>query len=209
MIIYGYLRVSSTHQRDDMYVIYLRELGIKTQNIYIDRINGNASDRPNYMKMMNQLKPGDLLYILSLDQLGLTLDDIQNQWSILIKDIGIDISVIDMPLLDTRQYKDMLNSFVIDLIPQVLSFAAHYKTEYNRMRQAQGIAAARARGVHLGRPVMQMPEDFEEVVQEWLEGEISTSEAITRCGKSESTFYRRARELVKLHGQTKQPLKAK
>ena len=154
MTTYGYVRVSSTDQNEDRQMIALHELGVEDQNIFMDKQSGKDIEHPQYKLMVEKLQPGDLLYVLSIDRLGRNYDEIQRQWRILTKDIGIDICVIDMPLLDTRKCKDLLGTFVADLVLQVLSFAAHNERENIRKRQAQGIAAARARGVHLGRPVI-------------------------------------------------------
>ncbi|MBR6862580.1 MAG: recombinase family protein [Acidaminococcaceae bacterium] len=199
MTIYGYVRVSSTDQNEDRQMIELHELGVEDCNIFMDKQSGKDFERPQYKLLVEQLRPGDLLYVLSIDRLGRNYDEIQRQWRVLTKDIGIDICVIDMPLLDTRKCKDLLGTFVADLVLQVLSFAAHNERDNIRKRQAQGIAAARARGVHLGRPVLPVPDNFEAIVKEWEAGKISLSEARKRLGMTETTFYRRRREYRLLH----------
>ena len=195
MAIYGYVRVSSTDQNEDRQMIELHKLGVEDRNIFMDKQSGKDFERPQYKLLVEQLCPGDLLYVLSIDRLGRNYDEIQRQWRILTKDIGIDICVIDMPLLDTRKCKDLLGTFVADLVLQVLSFAAHNERDNIRKRQAQGIAAARARGVHLGRPAIPAPEGFDTIVRDWEQGRITTKEAIQMCNMSEGTFYRRRREL--------------
>lgn len=193
--VYGYVRVSSTDQNEDRQMIALAELNVPPAHIFMDKQSGKDFDRPQYKKMVKQLRRGDLLYVLSIDRLGRNYDEIQNQWRILTKEIGIDVCVIDMPLLDTRQSKDLLGTFVADLVLQVLSFAAHNERDNIRKRQAEGIAAAKARGVHMGRPVVAAPPDFEEIVKAWEKKKITTEEAMKRCGMSETTFYRRRREM--------------
>lgn len=202
MKIFGYVRVSSTDQNEDRQMIALRQVGVPDENMYMDKMSGKDFDRPQYKKMVKRMKQSDLLYVLSIDRLGRNYDEIQNQWRILTKEIGIDVCVIDMPLLDTRQSKDLLGTFVADLVLQVLSFAAHNERDNIRKRQAEGIAAAKARGVHMGRPVVEAPTDFEEIVKAWEKKKISTEEAIKRCGMSETTFYRRRREMRLIKGKS-------
>ena len=201
MSIYGYVRVSSTDQNEDRQMIVLHELGVSDRNIYMDKKSGKDFDRPQYKRMVRRLRPGDLLYLLSIDRLGRNYDEIQKQWRILTKEIGIDICVLDMPLLDTRRSKDLLGTFVADLVLQVLSFVAHSERDNIRKRQAQGIAAARARGVHLGRPELKLPPDFTQIVSAWERNEITTEEAAKRSGMSTSTFYRRRKERKTDNGQ--------
>ncbi len=195
MITYGYVRVSSTDQNEDRQMIALHQVGVEDQHIFLDKQSGKDFDRPQYKKMVKKMRHGDLLYVLSIDRLGRNYDEIQHQWRILTKEIGIDVCVIDMPLLDTRKSKDLLGTFVADLVLQVLSFAAHNERDNIRKRQAEGIAAAKARGVHMGRPVIDAPPDFEQIVKSWEKKEITMEEAMKRCGMSETTFYRRRREM--------------
>ncbi len=195
MITYGYVRVSSTDQNEDRQMIALHQVGVEDQHIFLDKQSGKDFDRPQYKKMVKKMRHGDLLYVLSIDRLGRNYDEIQYQWRILTKEIGIDVCVIDMPLLDTRRSKDLLGTFVADLVLQVLSFAAHNERDNIRKRQAEGIAAAKARGVHMGRPVIDAPPDFEQIVKSWEKKEITMEEAMKRCGMSETTFYRRRREM--------------
>lgn len=201
--VYGYVRVSSTDQNEDRQMIALKEANVPPKHVYLDRQSGKDFDRPQYKRMVKRLRPGDLLYVLSIDRLGRNYDEIQHQWRILTKDIGVDICVIDMPLLDTRRSKDLLGTFVADLVLQVLSFAAHNERDNIRKRQAQGIAAAKARGVHMGRPAVNPPPDFEEIVKEWEKGNITMREAMRQCGMSETTFYRRRREMQLIKGKNK------
>ena len=203
MEIFGYFRVSGTDQNEERQMIALRQVGVQDENIYMEKMSGKDFDRPQYKKIVKRMKQGDLLYVLSIDRLSCNYNEIQNQWRVLIKDIGIDVCVIDMPLLDTRQSKDLLGTFVADLVLQVLSFAAHNERDNIRKRQAEGIAAAKARGVHMGRPVVEAPPDFEEIVKAWEKKKITMEEAMKRCGMSETTFYRRRREMQLVKGKDK------
>ena len=164
---YGYVRVSSTDQNEERQISALREKQILQKNIYKDKQSGKDFERPQYKKMLKRLKAGDLLYILSIDRLGRNYKEIQNQWRILTKEIGVDICVIDMPLLDTRNGKDLMGTFIADLVLQILSFVAQSERENIRKRQAQGIAAAKKRGVRFGRPEKPIPEGFAETVKLW------------------------------------------
>jgi len=190
----GYARVSSVEQNEDRQLDALHNAGVEDKFIYIDKQSGKDFDRPQYKKMVKKLKPGDLLYIMSIDRLGRNYEEIQKQWRILTKEIGIDIVVLDMPLLDTRQGKDLMGTFIADLVLQILSFVSETERSAIRERAKQGIAAAKARGVKFGRPEVPVPEDFPQIVQAWEKGEISFDKAIEQCGMSEATFYRRLRE---------------
>ena len=201
MIAYGYARVSTMDQNEDRQMIALHQLGVLDRYIFMDKQSGKDFDRPQYRKMVKKMRHGDLLYVLSIDRLGRNYDEIQRQWRILTKEIGIDVCVIDMPLLDTRKSKDLLGTFVADLVLQVLSFAAHNERDNIRKRQAEGIAAAKARGIHMGRPMLNTPPDFEKIVNEWKKKEITIEEAMKRCGMSETTFYRRRREMKLKKGE--------
>ena len=193
---YGYVRVSSTDQNEDRQMIALSEYNIPKKNIYMDKQSGKDFDRPQYKKLTRKLKSGDLLYIMSIDRLGRNYEEIQKQWRILTKDIGIDICVLDMPLLDTRQGKDLMGTFIADLVLQILSFAAQNERENIKKRQADGIAAAKTRGVKFGRPDISAPYDFADIVNRWEKGTITLKKALKICGMSRSTFYRRRRELI-------------
>lgn len=193
--IYGYVRVSSADQNEDRQLIEMQRVGVPENNIFIDKQSGKNFDRPNYKKLVRRLKEGDLLYILSIDRLGRNYEEIQNQWRILTKDKRIDIVVIDMPLLDTRQGKDLMGTFIADLVLQILSFVAQSEREKIRERQEQGIAAAKARGVRFGRPEKEVPDDFNKLVKAWEKKELSLAELLKKCDMSEATFYRKLREL--------------
>lgn len=193
-MIYGYIRVSSMDQNEDRQRIAMREKAVCDRNIYMDRQSGKDFERPQYKRMVKRLKHGDLLYVLSIDRLGRNYEEIKEQWRILTKEKGIDICVIDMPLLDTRQGKDLMGTFIADLVLQILSFAAQSERENIKKRQEQGIAAAKARGVKFGRPEKEIPEDFGEIVWLWEKKQISFSEVLEICRISEATFYRRLRK---------------
>ncbi len=193
--IYGYVRVSSADQNEDRQMIAMQAAGVPEENVCMDKQSGKDFDRPNYKRLVRRLREGDLLYILSIDRLGRNYEEIQNQWRVLTKEKGIDIVVIDMPLLDTRQGKDLMGTFIADLVLQILSFVAQSEREKIRERQAQGIAAAKARGVRFGRPEKQVPEDFPKLVREWEEKRLALPDLLQKCDMSEATFYRRLREL--------------
>lgn len=191
---YGYIRVSTLEQNEERQLVAMAEQGVPRKNLFVDKQSGKDFARPQYKKLVKKLRRGDLLYILSIDRLGRNYEEIQRQWRILTRDIGVDISVIDMPLLDTRGGKDLMGTFIADLVLQILSFVAQTERENIRKRQAQGIAAAKARGVKFGRPAKEAPGDFEEIVEDWEAKHITLKEALRRCDMSESTFYRRVRE---------------
>ena len=200
---YGYIRVSSKDQNEDRQRVALSEKEIPPKNLYVDKQSGKDFQRPQYQKLLRRLRAGDLLYVLSIDRLGRNYEEIQQQWRVLTKDIGIDICVLDMPLLDTRQGKDLMGTFIADLVLQILSFVAQSERENIRKRQAEGIAAAKARGVVFGRPAKTAPDDFAEIVGAWESGRQTFQEALERCGMSESTFYRRLREYRLTRGAKK------
>lgn len=192
--IYGYVRVSTKEQNEDRQLIALHDVGVMQKNIYMDKQSGKDFNRPQYKKLLKKIKPGDLLYIKSIDRLGRNYEEIQNQRRILTKDIGADVCVIDMPLLDTRTCKDLMGTFIADLVLQILSFVAQNECEVIRKRQAEGISAAKAKGVHMGRPVKNMPENFGTLIKNWENKKITLPEILKECEMSEATFYRRLRE---------------
>lgn len=198
--VYGYVRVSSTDQNEDRQLIALSEAGVADENIYIDKQSGKNFERPQYKRMIKKLKSGDLLYILSIDRLGRNYEEIQRQWRVLTKDIGVDICVIDMPLLDTRNGKDLMGTFIADLVLQILSFVAQSERENIKKRQAEGIAAAKANGVKFGRPEINVPDGFGKIIKEWEQKRLPFTEALKLCNMSEATFYRRLREYRLLQG---------
>ncbi len=192
--VFGYVRVSSADQNEDRQLVAMREKGVKPSNIYMDKQSGKDFLRTQYTRMVQKLKKGDLLYILSIDRLGRNYAEILKQWQILTKDIGVDICVIDMPLLDTRNGKDLMGTFIADLVLQILSFVAESERENIKKRQEQGIAAAKAKGVRFGRPEVTVPDEFPLIVGEWEHKEITIHEALAKSGMSQATFYRRLRE---------------
>lgn len=171
--IYGYVRVSTKEQNEDRQLIALHELQIPKKHIYVDKQSGKDFNRPKYNKMLKKLQSGDLLCIKSIDRLGRNYAEIQEQWRKLTKDIGADIFVIDIPLLDTRTCKDLMGTFIADLVLQILSFVAQNERENIRKRQAEGIAAAKAKGVHLGRPSIELPPGYMDLVNQWLNGNLA------------------------------------
>ncbi|MBQ7293207.1 MAG: recombinase family protein [Clostridia bacterium] len=191
---YGYVRVSSLDQNEDRQMIELQKKQIPEKNIYMDKLSGKNFERPGYKKLFKKLKQGDLLYIMSIDRLGRNYVEIQEQWRTLTKEKGIDIVVFDMPLLDTRTGKDLMGTFISDLVLQILSFVAQNERENIKKRQAQGIAAAKAKGVKFGRPEKPIPDNFGDIVKRWERKEIKISDVVRICNMSEPTFYRRLRE---------------
>ena len=175
--IYGYIRVSSRDQNEDRQRLAFQELAIPAKNIFIDKQSGKDFDRPAYKRMVRRMKKDDLLYIKSIDRLGRNYAEILEQWRILTKENGIDIVVLDMPLLDTRRGKDLMGTFLSDIVLQVLSFVAENERTNIRQRQAEGIAAAKARGVRFGRPPSPLPENFHEAYQLWKAGKVTGTAA--------------------------------
>ena len=192
--IYGYARVSSKDQNEARQRIALHEMGVPEANIYIDKQSGKDFERPAYRRMVRKLKSDDLIYIKSIDRLGRNYEEIQNQWRILTKEKGVDICVIDMPLLDTRRGKDLVGTFLSDIVLQVLSFVAENERSNIRQRQAEGIAAARARGVKFGRPALPYPDNFCKVHRDWRKKKITLKQAAEACGMPVGTFYGKARK---------------
>lgn len=194
MAVYGYVRVSSADQNEDRQMIAMNGLQIPVKQIFMDKQSGKDFERPAYKALIKKLRSGDLLYIMSIDRLGRNYSEIQEQWRIITKERGVDIAVIDMPLLDTRNGKDLMGTFIADLVLQILSFVAQNERENIRKRQAEGIAAARARGVRFGRPIKKPPENFAAVVREWERGKLSLPGVLEQTGLKEATFYNRLRE---------------
>jgi len=189
---YGYIRVSTREQNEDRQLIALREMSVPDENIFMDKQSGKDFNRPQYKKLVRRMKKGDLLYIKSIDRLGRNYEEIQNQWRILTKEKGIDIAVLDMPPLDTRRGKDLVGTFVSDIVLQVLSFVAENERTNIHQRQAEGIAAAKARGVRFGRPPRPLPENYHSAYQRWKAGTITGTAAAKECGMPLSTFRYRA-----------------
>lgn len=190
---YGYIRVSTKDQNEDRQLIALRQMQISPGNIFIDKQSGKNFDRPMYQLMLKKLKPNDLLYVKSIDRLGRNYEEILEQWRILTKEKKVDIVVLDMPLLDTRRGKDLLGTFLSDIVLQVLSFVAENERTNIRQRQAEGIAAAKAKGIRFGRPPRPLPDNFPQVYMQWKSGQITGLEAAKTCGMPMSTFRYQAR----------------
>ena len=190
--IYGYVRVSTKDQKEDRQLAALGEMGVPKNNIFIEKQSGKDFERPQYKKLLNKIKPGDLLYIKSIDRLGRNYEEIQNEWRIITKEKDTDIYVIDMPLLDTRRGKDLLGTFISDLILQLLSFVAENEHINIKQRQAEGIAIAKAKGIRFGRPPQPLPENFYDTYQRWKQGKITGITVATECGMPLSTFRYRA-----------------
>lgn len=190
--VYGYIRVSSKDQNEDRQMIAMQELNVPQSNIYLDKQSGKDFNRPKYKRLLRRLRRDDLLYIKSIDRLGRNYNEILEQWRVLTKEKGIDIVVLDMPLLDTRRGKDLMGTFLSDIVLQVLSFVAENERSNIRQRQAEGIAAAKAKGVRFGRPPQPLPPAFHSAYQEWRSGKITGSEAARRCDMPLSTFRYRA-----------------
>ncbi len=195
MKIYGYVRVSSTDQNEDRQLIEMNKLNIPQSQIFIDKQSGKDFNRPQYQELLEKLTSGDLLYVLSIDRLGRNYEEIQNQWRILTKERNVDIVVIDMPLLDTRREKNLLGSFIADLVLQALSFVAQSERESIKKRQAEGIAAAKERGVKFGRPAKRLPENFTAIVSQWEHKQHTLAQVLSECKIGRSTFFQRVHEL--------------
>ena len=185
---YGYVRVSTRDQNEERQMLALRKEAVFFREIYVDKQTGKDFERPQYQKMLRKLKKDDVLYIKSIDRLGRNYMGILEQWRILTKEKEVDIVVLDMPLLDTRQGKDLIGTFLSDIVLQILSFVAENERANIRQRQAEGIAAAKARGVKFGRPPGALPENFTDIYQQWKNGEITGLAAADACGMPMSTF---------------------
>lgn len=186
--VYGYVRVSTKDQNEDRQFIALEECNVPKENILMDKQSGKDFDRPAYKKLLKRLKKGDLLYIKSIDRLGRNYEEIIEQWRILTKEKDVDIVVLDMPLLDTRRGKDLMGTFLSDIVLQVLSFVAENERNNIRQRQKEGIEAAKARGVHMGRPSKPLPMNFIDSYNKYKDGEVSLAGAARICDMPVSTF---------------------
>lgn len=194
---YGYMRVSSVDQNESRQRIALEKMDIPAANVFMDKMSGKDFKRPQYRAMLRRLRTGDLLCILSIDRLGRNYEEIQEQWRILTKEKRVDILVLDMPLLDTRREKNLLGTFIADLVLQVLSFVAQNERENIRTRQAEGIAAAKLRGVRFGPEPRPLPENFPDILSQWENGLLSITEAARMAGMARSTFRYRVNSLRK------------
>lgn len=194
---YGYIRVSSRDQNEERQRIAMREAGVDPAHLYCDKQSGKDFNRPAYRKLLRRLQKDDLLYVKSIDRLGRNYQEILDQWAYLTRKKGVDIVVLDMPLLDTRRGRDLMGSFLADIVLQVLSFVAENERTNIRQRQAEGIAAAKARGVRFGRPEVPTPGNFRNVCRAWRAGRLTTRQAAKACGMASTTFYDKARRLEK------------
>jgi DNA invertase Pin-like site-specific DNA recombinase len=199
---YGYIRVSSTDQNEERQRVALKSQGIVEANIYMDKMSGKNFDRPGYKKVVRKMHSGDCLFIKSMDRLGRNYDEIKKQWEYLTKEKSVDIVVIDMPLLDTRQDKNLMGKFIADLVLQILAFVAEQERVNIKQRQAEGIAAAKARGVKFGRPAAPLPDNFHNAHMEWRNGNITLTKAAEMCGMAIGTFQYRAKRIEELQSST-------
>ena len=193
--IYGYIRDSTREQNEDRQRLALAALPVPEENIYMDKQSGKDFERPQYRRLVRRLRRDDLLYVKSIDRLGRNYSEILEQWRMLTKEKGVDIAVLDMPLLDTRRGKDLMGTFLSDIVLQVLSFVAENERDNIRQRQAEGIAAAKARGVRFGRPPLPLPDNFHMLHQAWRGQKITLRQAARACGMPTGTFYSKAIKL--------------
>lgn len=191
---YGYIRVSTKEQNTDRQVVALTEFGVRREQIFTDKISGKNFDRPVYRRLIKKIKPGDTLVIKSIDRLGRNYDEILEQWRILTKEKKAEIVVLDMPLLDTRQGRDLTGTLIADIVLQLLSYVAQTEREFIRQRQAEGIAAAKARGVSFGRKPREKPENYEAILSQWQSGELSVHRASIQLGVDRKTFLKWVRQ---------------
>ena len=193
-MIYGYIRVSTKEQNEDRQRLAMLEAGIPAKHIVLDKQSGKDFNRPGYRRLCKKMKPGDTLFIKSIDRLGRNYDEILEQWRYLTKERRIAIVVLDMPLLDTRKGKDLTGELISDIVLQLLSYVAQTEREYIHQRQAEGIAAAKARGVRFGRKPIQKPPEFNQVFQQWKTGELSARKAASKLGVAHQTFLKWSRQ---------------
>lgn len=191
---YGYIRVSTREQHLDRQEAAMREAGISPRYLYTDKQSGKDFERPAYHRLLRRMKPGDLLVIKSIDRLGRNYNEVIEQWRILTKERGVDIRVLDMPLLDTTHAKDLLGTFISDLTLQVLSYCAHAERDNTRQRQREGIATAKARGVRFGRPRKELPDNIDEIYASWRRGELTGKEVALQCDMGLGVLYRKLKE---------------
>lgn len=191
--IYGYARVSTREQNEDRQIIALKEMGVPEDNIFVDKLTGTNFDRPQYKRLLRKLGEDSVLYIKSIDRLGRSYKDLSEQWRIITKDKGSDVVVIDMPILDTRREKNLLGTLISDLVLALLSYVAEAEYRTIHQRQAEGIAAAKAKGIRMGRPPKPLPDNFQDVYQKWKHKKISVSEAAKECDMAKTTFYEKAK----------------
>ena len=187
---YAYIRVSSRDQNEDRHMVVMEEFGIESRNIYMDKQSGKDFSRPGYLKLLGKLRPGDTIVVKSIDRLGRNYNEILEQWRLLTKDKRVEIIVLDMPLLNTRQGKDLTGVVIADIVLQLLSYVAQTECEFTSQRQAEGIAAAKLRGVKFRRPKLERPENFPEVRDKWVSGILTAERAAELLGISRSTFFK-------------------
>ena len=192
--LYGYMRVSSREQNEDRQRIALLEMGVPEKNIFMDKLSGKNFERPQYKKLIKKLDGNSVLFVKSIDRLGRNYKDLNEQWRIITKEKGADIVVVDMPLLDTRREKNLLGTLISDIVLVLLSYVAENERMNIKQRQAEGIAAAKARGIKFGRPPLRLPDNFHQVHKEWREGKISVTQAAKACGLPQFMFFRKARK---------------
>nr|WP_325211762.1 recombinase family protein [uncultured Oscillibacter sp.] len=197
--LFGYARVSTREQKEDRQVAALRSFGVEENRIVVEKRSGKDFQRPLYQRLGSRLRPGDVLVVKSIDRLGRNYDEILSQWALLTRERRVAVVVLDMPLLDTREGRDLTGTLVADIVLQLLSYVAQTEREFLRQRQAEGIAAAREKGVRFGRRPLPVPERFDAVARRWRDGEISAVQAGKELGLSRHTFTRRTRELY-CHG---------
>ena len=190
---YGYVRVSSRDQNEARQLVAMKEFGVPDDNIFMDKQSGKDFNRPSYARLLKKLKPGDVLVVKSIDRLGRNYDEILEQWRIITKEKQAAIVVLDMPLLDTRSNRDLTGTLIADIVLQLLSYVAETERAFIRQRQAEGIAAAKARGQRFGRPAKDRGEEYEACVTQWKEGTLSAAQASRRLGVSHNTFLKWAR----------------
>lgn len=191
---YGYIRVSTREQNEQRQIIALNEFGISEKQIYMDKQSGKDFERPNYKRLIRKLKSGDTLVIKSIDRLGRNYDEILEQWRIITKEKQVSVVVLDMPLLDTKQDRDLTGTLIADIVLQLLSYVAQTEREFIHQRQAEGIAAAKEHGVKFGRKPMERPKDFERLKLQWQNNEISARAAAKRLGITHRTFIKWSKE---------------
>ena len=193
-VTYGYVRVSTHEQNESRQLAAMRDFGVEEKNIVVEKLSGKDFNRPCYQRLIKVLQPEDVLVVKSIDRLGRNYDEILEQWGVITKKRKAAIVVLDMPLLDTRQGRDLTGTLIADIVLQLLSYVAQTEREFIRQRQAEGIAAALKRGVHFGPERIPMPEGFEELAEDWWNGYVTATEAGRQLGISRKTFTRRAAE---------------
>ncbi len=195
---FGYARVSCYGQKEDRQVIALKEMGVGEEQIYIDKQSGKDFDRTQYQRLLKKLDRESVLFVKSIDRLGRNYADLNEQWRKITKEKGADIVVVDMPLLDTRREKNLLGTFISDIVLALLSYVAENERINMKQRQAEGIAAAKARGVKFGRPQVPLPDNFYEIYKQWREKELTLKQAAKACNLAESTFIGKAKAFEKM-----------